>query len=515
MKRPQFLPQLPEGKRSINGWMSRCPTHENQGVVIDFGDGGAAGTNVVVLPHDSDAEAGALACILIASRNDGERMLAELAEADFYELKHKKIFLLLQSLHSDGKPLIIPELHYVARANGQVENCGGFDYLQRLPEVSPSPENFLTFKRIVKDYAVRRGMVTEADALRERALDISSPAIANSSSLPGLIDAASLLDMDLPEPPQLIDGILHKGCKLVLGGGSKSYKTWTLLDLALSVACGLPWLNFKTQAAPVCFVNFELQQWTIKERIQALVEAKGITSGLDKLKLLNLRGRADHYNNVLPQIRERIGSSESDIGLIILDPIYKLYAAGGKENDTGDIAQLLNAIESLAVETESAVAFGSHFSKGNQAGKESIDRISGSGVFARDPDSILTLTQHKMNDCFVVEPTLRALKPVAPFVVRWEYPLMRPDASLNHADLKRTAGRKPKHKAKEILAAIIANDENDPISISDWAKRLSIPRTSLNDYLPEMRQKGWIKMIGAGVTAKQAITIKGKSYLDE
>lgn len=37
----------------------------------------------------------------------------------------------------------------------------------------------------------------------------------------------------------------------------------------------------------------------------------------------------------------------------------------------------------LTVETGAGVAFGSHFSKGNQIQKESIDRISGSGVFAR------------------------------------------------------------------------------------------------------------------------------------
>ena len=56
---------------------------------------------------------------------------------------------------------------------------------------------------------------------------------------------------------------------------------------------------------------------------------------------------------------------------------------------------MLNEIEALAVETGAAVAFGAHYSKGNQAGKEVIDRIGGSGVFARDPDSILNFTRHE------------------------------------------------------------------------------------------------------------------------
>jgi hypothetical protein len=36
----------------------------------------------------------------------------------------------------------------------------------------------------------------------------------------------------VPNPPsQLIDGILHQGDKMILGGTSKSNKSWCLLDL--------------------------------------------------------------------------------------------------------------------------------------------------------------------------------------------------------------------------------------------------------------------------------------------
>src|SRR5207244_10394065 len=91
--------------------------------------------------------------------------------------------------------------------------------------------------------------------------------------------------------------------------------------------------------------------------------------------------------------------------LIILDPIYKLLGSS-EENKAGDTATLLNEVESLAVETGAAVAYGSHFSKGNQAQKESIDRVSGSGVYARDPDSIVNFTRHEKDDCYTVEATL-------------------------------------------------------------------------------------------------------------
>ena len=120
--------------------------------------------------------------------------------------------------------------------------------------------------------------------------------------------------------------------------------------------------------------------------------------------------------SIFPRITERV--KDGGYSLIVLDPIYKCYG-DVDENSAGNVAGLMNAIEALTVETGAAVAFGAHYSKGNQAGKEAIDRISGSGVFARDPDSILNFTRHEEAEAFTIELTLRNFKPVAPFCVSW------------------------------------------------------------------------------------------------
>src|SRR5262249_44205075 len=81
------------------------------------------------------------------------------------------------------------------------------------------------------------------------------------NGLPPLVDAATLCSKAPLVPPELVYGLLHKGSKLVLGGSSKSFKTWALADLALSVSHGEPWLGFKTTKAPALYLNLEIQDW--------------------------------------------------------------------------------------------------------------------------------------------------------------------------------------------------------------------------------------------------------------
>lgn len=269
-----------------------------------------------------------------------------------------------------------------------------------------------------------------------------------AAGLPPIVDAAAFLAEKIIPPPELVQGIVHQGSKVVLGGGSKTFKTWSLLDLAVSVSAGVPWLGYDTAKGKSCYVNLEIQPGFFQSRIAAVAREKGITLAPGQLEVWNLRGHAASYLTLIPQIVERV--KDNAYSLIVLDPIYKLYG-GANENAANEVALLLNAIESLAVTSNAAVAFGAHYSKGNQSSKESIDRISGSGVFARDPDSILGFTRHEEDSAFTVEATLRNFTPIEPFVVRWEYPLMRRDGSLDPAKLKQAGGRPKRYTVATIL----------------------------------------------------------------
>ena len=257
--------------------------------------------------------------------------------------------------------------------------------------------------------------------------------------LPKIIDGSEFMALPCPEPPQLIRGVLHQGCKMIIGGASKARKSWSLIDMMLAVSAGESWWGFPTEKGRVLYINFELPSFAFQHRLKAIAAAKGIAdfSGFD---LWNLRGYATDFSELIPKILTQI--KERSYALIVLDPIYKGLGKRD-ENKAGDIASLCNEIEQLAVKSGAAVVFGAHYSKGNQAGKDAIDRIGGSGVFARDPDVILTMTPHEDRDSYVVDLTLRALPQVEPFVVRWQGVAFHRDTAADPGRL-RASGNAPK-----------------------------------------------------------------------
>jgi hypothetical protein len=254
-------------------------------------------------------------------------------------------------------------------------------------------------------------------------------------------------DTTLKPPPFVLLDMLHRSMVMVLGGASKSGKTFLLLLLALAVASGKNWLKWIPYVGRVLYVNCEIPEAFLKRRLVQLCNALNIdTEKLANIDVLTLRGLVLDIDQVVRELTERIRGGE--YVLIIVDPVYKLMGSRD-ENSASDIGNLCILLGKLATQTGAAVAYAAHFAKGNQAGRASLDRISGSGVFARDADVIVTLTRHRQEGCYIVEPTLRNCPPVQPFVIEWKHPvvLLRDDLSPLDFQAKGTKGEKGSKQA--------------------------------------------------------------------
>ena len=92
-------------------------------------------------------------------------------------------------------------------------------------------------------------------------------------------------------------------------------------------------------------------------------------------------------------------AAKKDYVAIIIDPIYKVIT--GDENSADQMANFCNQFDKICSELGCAVIYCHHHSKGSQGGKKSMDRASGSGVFARDPDALLDLIELETTDALM------------------------------------------------------------------------------------------------------------------
>jgi len=240
-------------------------------------------------------------------------------------------------------------------------------------------------------------------------------------------------------PPILIHGMAYEGSKVLFSGPSKARKTWLMLHALLCIQSGKDFFGFQTERKPCLVIDLELMRPNLLRRISAIAQAAGIWD-TSQLHLLSLRGRRVEFS----KLREDIAKycQQHGIGAIGIDPVYRVKT--GEENSNDDAADFLLEVEAMAHEANAAIFLSHHFAKGNAAGKSSIDRMSGAGTWARDPDVLLSMTEAEQSTqdqpSFVIEPTLRDFAPVQPFAIKWHHPLWLKD---EHAPttLKGSAGR--------------------------------------------------------------------------
>lgn len=205
------------------------------------------------------------------------------------------------------------------------------------------------------------------------------------------LDAAM---QDLPPlADPLIEGILRKGHKLLLAGPSKAGKSFAMIELAIAIAKGTEWLGFKCHQGRVLYVNLELDRASCLHRFDDICKLMGIKTDLANIDIWNLRGKTLPLKKLAPKLVRRGKKSHYD--LVIIDPLYKIME--GDENSAGDMGQMWNWMDWIGAQLTAAVAVVHHHSKGAQGGKKAIDRASGSGVFARDPDALLDLTELELS----------------------------------------------------------------------------------------------------------------------
>jgi len=241
-------------------------------------------------------------------------------------------------------------------------------------------------------------------------------------------------------PEQLIEGVLRCGHKMLISGSSKAGKSYLLMELCVALSEGIKWVDrFQCKKSRVLYVNLEIDPASCINRFIEIYKAMKYTpKHSEDIVIWNLRGHAIPLDKLVPKLIRRVANQHFDA--VIIDPIYKVIT--GDENNASEMGQFCNQFDKICNETGSAAIYCHHHSKGAQGSKRAMDRASGSGVFARDPDAQLDMIQLDAPEEFIanyadnlsdtawkLECSLREFKNFKPRNFWFKYPIHVLDTS--------------------------------------------------------------------------------------
>ena len=253
-----------------------------------------------------------------------------------------------------------------------------------------------------------------------------------ADDLPPFTDLEEVFSNPPELAPELIHGVLRQGHKMLFVGPSKAGKSFALIELAIAIAEGGTWLDFQCSQGKVLYINLEIDSASCIHRFIDVYNALGMPpENLQNIEIWNLRGAAIPMDKLAPKIICR--AKKYGFKAIIIDPIYKVIM--GDENAAGDMAKFCNQFDLLCRDLGCSTIYCHHHSKGPQGQKKAMDRASGSGVFARDPDAVLDVTPLSVKEetgqlnAFKVSGILREFPPFKEFCIVYHYPIHTVDHS--------------------------------------------------------------------------------------
>lgn len=333
-----------------------------------------------------------------------------------------------------------------------------------------------------------------------------------NDELPSLTNLADELKNPPKLPDELIEGVLRCGHKMLISGSSKAGKSFLLMELAVALSEGSSWLGFKCKKSKVLYVNLEIDSASCINRFAEIYKAMKIVPRYSgDISIWNLRGHAVPLDKLVPKLLRRINNLHYDA--VIIDPIYKVIM--GDENNASEMGAFCNQFDKICNETGCATIYCHHHSKGAQGFKKAMDRASGSGVFARDPDAQLDMIQLEASDEFIndyaedvnstawrLESSLREFPNFKPRNFWFQYPIHRLDTkgelSTLHSEgdpkgnLKKSGKRNqtPESRKDEFDRAFdICVDDDGTCSVDAIAEYLDLKERTVRERIREYRNE--------------------------
>lgn len=331
--------------------------------------------------------------------------------------------------------------------------------------------------------------------LLERVLSLATTIEAPTEPAVRLLSVEEL--EALPAPTWLIDQYVPAGSLAVLYGPSGGGKSFVALDMALSVAAGIRWAGFVTQAGPVVYVAAEGGAG-LGQRVAAWKRARGIAT-VDKLWFC-LEPVQLMDGTATRTFIETLETLPAPPSLVIFDTLARCLV-GGDENSARDVGLFVRGADRVRTSTGAAVMIVHHTGKNgtSERGSSALRAAADVMLALQVEDDVIRLEVDKQKDA-----------PAAPAL----YLRLEPEG--NSCVVTLTDGKPRKHgslskqqrRALETLSLL-----PDMCTASQWQAASGIPESSFFRVIKNLQDLGYVDTIGAGKNKGYRITDDGRQAL--
>ena len=364
-------------------------------------------------PHSVEAEQSVLGALLID--NAALAQIPDLTAADFYRHEHRLIFAAAQALISAGTLADVITVFERLQAAGQALDVGGLPYLNDLAQSVPSSAGIKRYGEIVAERALRREIIAAADNIATEAFNpqgTTASAIVEraGTDLRSLTERRKLgshrvpllnvgqLEQMAQSVRWLVKHVVPADSVGMVFGASGTFKSFLVLDMALHIAHGLPWLGRRTKQGPVVYIAGEGQagMWP---RVVAWHRARGLSM---KDVPFYVVPQAVDLSADAWRVVDAVQVAGITPALVVVDTLSQTFA--GEENSAPEVSAYLRELG-----TRFRALWGCAVALVHHTGHTATERPRGSsalranldfmlGVFRDDKELLATLTCVKQKD---------------------------------------------------------------------------------------------------------------------
>ncbi|MGS3238047.1 SPI-7-type island replicative DNA helicase [Klebsiella michiganensis] len=395
-------------------------------------------------PHSIEAEQSVLGGLMLD--NDRYDEIATIISAEsFYTQPHRLIFVAMQTLLGQGKPIDLLTVAESMEQQGTLKQCGGFAYLAELSKNTPSAANIVAYAEYVASYGQKRQLLALGHDLAGQAADARSDVAALMEQaeqrlfeIAGLQASGQQFDLVFSLESYL-DGLEQRcGSDDLITGTPTPFEqlndmTSGLQDSDLILVAARPSMGKTALALSLCEGALEtrkeksVQIYSLEMPVDQLFSR--FIAMLGRVPLQNLRsgnmddedwGRVSQASKKLlewqdrllinddsfmtpSKLRSRVRKNVRKYGhpsLILLDYL-QLMRCPGQENRTQEIAEISRSLKSLAKEIGCPVIA---LSQLNRALESRADKrpnngdLRDSGALEQDADVIMFIYRDEVYD---------------------------------------------------------------------------------------------------------------------